>query len=183
MVSICMLSIELNELLPKFLCLFDGTDYASWKHEHLSNFVVVVHSLSHVQLFATPWTTACQAPLSFTISQRLSDSCPLVVMPSNHLILYHPLLLPSIFPSIRVFPVSQLFASSGQSIGALASASVLPMNIQGWFPLGLTGLICLLSKELSGVFSTNIIWKHQFFGTQPSLWSSSHIHIWSLEKT
>ena len=81
--------------------------------------------------------------------------------------LSHPLsllLLPSIFPSIMVFfPVSQFFASDGQSIAASASASVLPMNIQGLFPLGLTGLISLLSKGLSRVFSSTIVWKHQTF--------------------
>ena len=80
------------------------------------------------------------------------------------------------------FPVSLFFASGGQSIWALASASVLLMNIQGWFPLGLTGLISLLSKGLLRVFSNTTIRKHQFFGTQPSLWSSSHIHTWLLEK-
>ena len=71
------------------------------------------------------------------------------------------------------FPMSQLFSSGSQSIGTSASVSVLPMNIQGWFPLGLTGLISLLSKGLSRVFPSIIVWKHQFFGTQPSLWSSS----------
>ena len=74
----------------------------------------------------------------------------------------------------------QLFTSSGQSIGA--SASVLSMNIQGWFPLGLTGLISLLSKGLSRVFSNTTVQKHQFFSTQPSLWSNFHIHTWLLEK-
>ena len=74
--------------------------------------------------------------------------------------------------------MSWIFATGGQSIGALASASVLPMNIQGWFPLGLTGLISLESKGLSRVFSSTTIWKHQFFSTQSSLWSSSHIHTW-----
>ena len=103
-------------------------------------------------------------------------------MPSNHLILCRPfLLLPSVFPSIRSFPMSWLFASGGQSIGA--SASVLPMNIQGWFLLGWTGLTSLLSVGLSRVFSNTTIWKHQFFGTQPSLWSNSHIHTWLLEKS
>ena len=98
-------------------------------------------------------------------------------MPSNHLILCHPLLLlPSVFPSIRVFfNESQLFTSCGHSIGTSASVSVLPMNIQGWFPLGLTSLISLLSRWLSKVFSRTTIWKHQFFGAQPSLWSNSHI--------
>ena len=85
----------------------------------------------------------------------------------NHLILCHPL-LPSIFPSIRVFPMSQLFASGGQSVGALASVPVFPMNIQGWFPSGLTGSI-FQSKGLSRVFSSTTIWKHQFFSAQPSL--------------
>ena len=85
-------------------------------------------------------------------------------MPSNHLILCCPLLLlPSIFPSIRSFQMSQLFASGGSSIGASASASVLPMNIQGWFPLGLTSLISLLSKGLSRVFSSTTIWKQMQF--------------------
>ena len=77
------------------------------------------------------------------------------------------LLLLSIFPSIRFFPKSQLFASGDQSIGA--SASILPMNIQGWFHLGLTGLISLHSKGLSWVFSNTTAWKHQFFSAQPSL--------------
>ena len=71
------------------------------------------------------------------------------------------------FPSSGSFPMSQLCASSDQSIGASASASVLPVNIQGWFPLGLTGLIFLQSKGLSRVFSSTTIWKHQFFNAQP----------------
>ena len=103
-----------------------------------------VQSLSHVWLFVNPWT-ACQASLFFTISQNLLKLMFIEsMMPSNHLILCHPLiLLPSIFPSIRVFLMSQLFTSGGQSIRASASSSVLPMNIQDWFPLGLTGLISL----------------------------------------
>ena len=101
-----------------------------------------VQSLSHVWLFATPWTAACHAFLSITNSW--SPPKPMSIesmMPSNHLILCPPLLLlPSIFPSIRnFFPMSQFFASSGQSIGVSASASVFPMRIQDWFPLGLTG--------------------------------------------
>ena len=85
------------------------------------------------------------------------------------------------FPASGSFPMSRLFISGGQSIGASASASVLPMNIQDWFPLGMTGLISLKSKGLSRVFSSTKIQKHQFFGTQPSLWSNSHIHTWLLE--
>ena len=80
------------------------------------------------------------------------------------------------------FPMSWLFTSGGQSIGASVSASVLPMNIQGWFLLGLTCLISLLFNGLSRVFSSTTVWKHQFFGTQLSLWSNSHIHTWLLEK-
>ena len=88
---------------------------------------------------------------------------------------------PQSCPASRSFPVSQLLASDGQSIEASASASVLPKYIQDWFPLGLIGLI-LLSKGLSRVFSNTTVWKHWFFGTQPSLWSNSHIHTWLLEK-
>ena len=138
--------------------------------------LVVVRSLSCVWLFVTPWTAAHQTSLSFTIFQSLLKlKSHELVRPSYHLILSCPLLLlPSSFPSIRVFFMSRLFTSGGQSIGA--SASVPPMNIQGWFPLGLTGLISLLSTGLSTVFSSTTVWKHQFFGNQPYLWSN----IWSL---
>ena len=86
------------------------------------------------------------------------------------------------FPVLGSFLMSHLFTLGGQSCGASASSSVLPVNIQDWFPLGLTSLISLQSKGLSGVFSNTTVQKHQFFGIQPSLWSSSHIHIWLLEK-
>ena len=81
-------------------------------------------------------------------------------------------------PASESFPMSQLFASSSQSIRGSASASVLPMNIQGWFPFILTGLISLQSMGLSRVFSSTTIWKHQFSNPQPSLWSTPHIHAW-----
>ena len=103
--------------------------------------------------------------------------------PSNHLVLCCPLLLlPSIFLSIRIFSNESAFTLCGQSIGASALASVLPMNMHGWFPFRLTGLISLQSKGLSRVFSRTIVWKHQFFHAQPSLWSNSHLPIWLLEK-
>ena len=86
------------------------------------------------------------------------------------------------FPEPGSFPMSQLFASGGQTIGASASASVLPMNIQGWLHLGLTGLVSLLSKGLSKVSSSTIVQRHQFFSAQPFLLSGSHIHTWPLEK-
>ena len=79
------------------------------------------------------------------------------------------------FPASGSFPMSQLFASGGQSVGASASASVLPINIHSWFPLGLIGLISLQSKGLPRVFSNITVQKHQFFGNQPSLWSNSHV--------
>ena len=103
------------------------------------------------------------------------------VIPSNHLILYCSL-LPSIFPSIRIFLLSQLLKSGGKSTGVSASVSALPMNIQGWFHLGFSGLISLLSKGLSRVFSSTTIQKHPFFGLQPSLWSNSLLHTWLVEK-
>ena len=86
------------------------------------------------------------------------------------------------FPASGSFQMSQFFTSGGQSLGASASASVLPMNIQGWFPLGLTGLISLLSKGLSRVFSRTTVQRHQFFGTQPFILSSSVIREWLLKK-
>ena len=143
--------------------------------------IVVVQSLSC--LSATPWTTACQDSLSFTLSQSLFRfmSIELVIL-SNHLILCCSFLLfPSISSSIRVFS-NQRFIWGGQSFGASASATVFPINIQELFPLGLTGLISLQSKGFSRVFSSTIIEKQQFFGSHPSLWSNSHIHTWLLEK-
>ena len=105
-----------------------------------------------------------------------SNSCPLSQWchPTISSSVAHFSPCPQSFPASGFFPVSQQFASGGQSIGA--SASVLPMSIQSWFPLGLTGLISLLSMRLSRVFSSTTIQKHPFFGTQPSLWSTSHIH-------
>ena len=108
-----------------------------------------VQSLSHVRLFATPWTTAHQASLSITNSWRPPKPMPIKsVMPSNHLILCRPLLLlPSIFNSVRVFSNESLFASGGQSIGVSASTSVLPMNTQDWSPLGWTSWISFSPRD------------------------------------
>ena len=120
----------------------------------------IVWSPSCVWLFAVPWTAGHQASLSFTISQSLLNLMSVELgMPSNHLILCRPLLLlPSIFPASEFFPMNQLFASGGQSVGA--SASVLPMNIQDLFPLGWTGWISLQSKGLSRVFFNTTVQKH-----------------------
>ena len=137
---------------------------------------VVVQSPSRVWLFMTPWTAARQASLPFTISWSfLKLMSTESVMPSNYLIFCCPLLSSShqSFPASGSFPVSQLFESGDQNIEA--SASVVPVNIQGWFPLELTSLISVQSKGLSRVFSKTTVKKHQFC-TQPSLWSSSYIH-------
>ena len=142
---------------------------------------VVVQSLSRVSLW--PYGLRHTRLLCPSPSPRVcSNSCPLSQ-------LCHPAISSSVvpfsycpqsFPASEFFSISQLFTSGGQSIKA--SGSVLPMNIQGWFPLGLTVLIPLLFKGLSRVFSLTIIWKHQFFSAQPSVWSNSHICTWLPEK-
>ena len=121
---------------------------------------------------------------SFTISQNFLKLMSIEsVMLSKHLILCHPfLLLPSIFPSIRVFPVGQFFTSSGQSIGASVSASILSMNNSGLISFRIDWFDHLCRPKDSQIFSSTTIWKHQFFGTQPSLWANSHICTWLLEK-
>ena len=140
-----------------------------WKP--LGHYVAVVQLLSCIQLFVTPWTAACQTSLSFTISWSLLKLMSIEsVMPSNHLILFA-----LFFSCLQSLPasgsslVNWLIESGGQSIKNSASASVLPMNIQDWFLLGLTGLISLLSQGLSRVFSSATGQKHQFFGAQLSL--------------
>ena len=89
---------------------------------------------------------------------------------------------PHFSPTSGSFLISCFFTSGNQSVGASTTASILPMNLQGWFPLGLTGLISLQSKELSRVFSNTTIQKHQLFGVLPFSWSNSYIHIWLLDK-
>ena len=126
--------------------------------------------LSRVWLFATPWTAARQASLSIINSQSLLKVMSIeLVMQSNHFILCRPLLLlPSIFSNIRVFSNESVLHIRGQSIRVSASASVLPMSIQDWSPLGWTGWISLQSKGFSRVFSNTTVQKHQFFGAQLS---------------
>ena len=124
------------------------------------------HELQHTRLLCPP--PSPRSLLKFM-------SIELVVL-SNHLIPATPFsFCLKFFSEARSFPMSRLFTSGSQSTGPSASASVLPMNIQGWFPLGLTGLISLLSKRLSRVFSSTAIQRHQFFSAQPSLWPNSHI--------
>ena len=120
-----------------------------------SNYCCCCSVPSHVRLFATPWTAACQASLALTISWSLPKFMFIAsVKPFSLVILWHSLLLPSIFPSIRDFS-SEL--SDGQKTGASSSVSVLPVNIQTWSPLRLTGLISLLSKGLSEIFSSTTL--------------------------
>ena len=132
------------------------------------------HGLQHARL-------PCPSPSPRTCS----NSCPLSQR-------YHPTILSSVitlssrlqsFPAPGSFLMSRLFVSDVPRIGASASASVHPMTIQDWFPLGLTGLISLQSKGLSRVFSNTTAQKHQISDSQPSLWSNSHIHTWLLKKT
>jgi len=124
------------------------------------------------------WLQHARLPCPSPSPRAFSDSCPLSrwchpttwssVIPFSSCLLS--------FPASGSFPMSCLFASHGQNIEASVSASVFPMIIQGWFPLGLIGLISLPSKGLSRVFSSTTVWKHQFFGAQPSFWFNFHIH-------
>ena len=136
---------------------------------------VVGQSLSSVQLFATPWM------------QHVRPFCPPLSPEFAHIHVTWPslpllplLLLPSLFPIIRVSSNESTLHIRWPKYWSISMSS--SVNIQGWFPLRSTGLISLLSKELSRVFSSTIIWKHPFFGAQPSLWCNSHIHMWLLEK-
>ena len=161
-----------------------------WPVESVSNillkgvcrgFVVVVQLLGHVQL-CNPMDCSM---LGFSVHHYLPEFSQIIVhwlvMLFNHLTFCHSFCFQS-FPASVSFPMSQLFTSGGQSNGASAIASVLSVNIQGWFPLWLTGLIFLQPQGLSRVFSSTKIWKHQFFSAQPSLWPRAHICTWVLEK-
>ena len=125
------------------------------------------HGLQHTRL-------PCPSPSPGVCS----DSCPLSPWchPTISLSVTPFSSCPQSFPASGSLPMSQLFASGDQTIGASALASVLPMIIQGWFPLGLTGLISILPKGLSRVFSSTTVRKHQFFSTQPSLLPDSHLY-------
>ena len=136
-----------------------------------------VQLLSRVELFLTPWTAARQASLSITSSQSLLKLISIEsLMPSNHLILCHPLLLsPSIFPSIRVFYNESALHIRWPKYWSF-SFSISPSNEYSGLILRLIGWISLQSKGLSSVFANTTVQKHHFFSTQPSLWSNSHIH-------
>ena len=162
--SLCHTAFCYSDILMSSILLFN--------HSILSD-SFGPHGLQHARL-----------PCHSLFPRDCSNSCPLSQW-------CHPIISSSVVPfswcpqyfqASGSFPVGQLFSSGGQNIEASALASVFPMNIQGSFPLGLTVLISLLSKGLLRVFSSITVWKHQFFGAQPSLWSNSHIRIWLLEK-
>ena len=152
-------------------------------HINMSSLSISSVQFSHSAMSNFLWPHG-QASLSTTNFWSLLKLMSIeLMMPSNHLILSRPLLLlPSIFPSISGFFNELVLRLGGQRIGVSASSSVLPMNIQDWFPLEWTGWISLQSKGLSRVFSNTTVKKHQFFSAQPSLRSYSHIHTWPLEK-
>ena len=144
----------------------------------LFNRQVISDSLQHHGLLPTRPLCPPLSPRVCSNSCSLSWWCYLTISSSATPFSF---CLQSFPPSVS-FPISCLFTSGGQSIRALASASVLSMNIQDWFPLGWTGWISLQSNGLSRVFSNTTVQKHQFFSTQPCLWSNFHIHTWLLEK-
>ena len=152
--------------------LYNVVNQPLFSHSVVSN-SLWPHELQHTRPpcpSRTPGTCSNSCPLSGWWHPTISSS----VIPFSS--------CPQSFPASGSFQMSHLFTSGGQSSGVSASASVLPMNIQDWFPLGWTGWISLQSKGLSRVFSSITVQKHQFFGTQLSLWSNSHIHTWPLEK-
>ena len=159
----------------------------SWINSNLGNYILLTSAPStFFKLSDSLWPHGLQharLPCPLLSPGVCSNSCPLSQW-------CHPIIssfftlcsCPQSFPASVSFAMRWLFASGGQSIGASATASVLPMSIQGWLALGWVGLISLQSKGLSRVFSSTTIWRYQFFGTQPSLWYNSHIHMWLLEK-
>ena len=174
--------VQVLSRVPLFATPWTAARRASLSITNSRSSPIVVQSPSHVQLFVIPWSAACELPCPSLCPWVCSNSCslnrwcyPIIsysVVPFSS--------CPQSFPASESFPMSRLFTSGGQSIEALAS--ILPMKIQDWFPLGLADLISLLAKGLLRVFSITTVWKHQFFGDQPSLWSSSHIPTWLLEK-
>ena len=156
----------ITHLFPNLLCWFDSFQEAVQFSCSVVSDSLRPHGLQHAR-------TPCPSPAP----KACSNSCPLSRW-------CHPTISSSVipfssclqsFPASGSFPLSQFFSSGGQSIGVSSSASVLPMNIQDWFSLGLTGLISLLPKWLLRVFSSTTVWKHQFFSAQPSWWFNSHI--------
>ena len=173
-ISVCLPTRSDCLTAQTMFCLFSSIPSIVFRAWQLFDYDSVefssVQLLSHVRFFATPWTAARQASLSITNTQSL-NSCTLSQW-------WYPTISSSVipfssclqsFPASGSFPMSQFFTSGGQSIGVSAPASVLPMNIQDWFPLGWTGWTSFQSKGLSRVFSNTTVQKHQIFGAQLSL--------------
>ena len=164
-----------------------GAPSCCWKRMNWSN-LSAFDQFSHSVMSNSLWSHRLQharLPCPSPTHRPHSNSCPLsqwcdpTISPSViHFSSYH-----QSFPESGSFPMSRFLISGGQSIGASAWASVLPMSTQDWSPLGWTGWISLQSKGLSRVFSNTTVQKHQFFGTQLSLWFNSHIYTWLLEET
>ena len=159
------------------VCFFPNLNFSSVQFSS-------VQSLSRVRLFVTPWIAACQASLSITNSRSLLKLMSIEsVTPSSRLILCHPLLLlPSIPPSIRVFSNESTLRMRWPKYWSFSFSISPSKNTQGWSPLGWTGWISLQSKGVSRVSSNTTVQKHQFFDSQLSSESNSHIHTWPLEK-
>ena len=160
-----------NKIILKMKYVHHSATYALTKGSVQFSCSLQPHGLQHARLpclSPTPGASSNSCPSSQWCHPTISSS----VVPFSSCL--------QSFPTSGSFPMSQFFVSGGQRIGA--SGSVLPMNIQDWFPLGLTGLISLQSKGFSRVFSNTTVQKHQFFGAHLSLWSNSHIHTWLLEK-
>ena len=178
-------SFKVAQLMSHFAILLKLPSFKSYFPRHGTHLVSLQfscsvmsgslqpHGLQHARLpcpSQTPRVYSNACPSTWWCHPTISSS---VIPFSSHL---------QSFPASGSFQISQFFASDGWIIGVSASASVLPMDIQDWFPLELTGWIFLLSKGLSRIFPSTTVQKHQFIGAQPSLWSSSHIHTWLLEK-
>ena len=149
----------------------------------VSQFVSLTTQVSSANFLQPHGQQHARLPCTSPTPGACSNSCPTSRWCHSFISTCLPfLLLPSIFPSIRVFLMSQFFTSGGQSIGVSALTTALPINIQDWFPLGWAGWISLLSKGLSRVFSNTTVQNHQFFSAQLSLWPNSHNYIWPLEK-
>ena len=165
-------------------CVESESHLPLWLSDESCHLIVVAQSLSRVRLFVTPWTAGCQASLSFTVSQSLLRLTSIEsVMPSNHLILYRPLLLlPSIFTSIRVFSNESVLHIMWPKNWSFSFSNSPSNEYSGLISFRIDCWISLQYKGLSRVFSDTTVQKHQFFSVQLSLWSNSHIHTWLLEK-
>ena len=169
---ICWHKNPVRQANMTFFCCLHSSYPVQFSHSVMSD-SLQLHGLQHAKP-PCPSSTPRVYSNSCSLSQWCHPPISTSVLPSSF--------CPQSFPTSRFLPVSWLFTSGGWSVQASASASVLPMNLQGWFPLGLTGLISLLFKGLSRVFSSTTVWNHQFFGAQSSLQSKSHTHTLLLEK-